>query len=366
MRWFSDSFYEQLTPNDPDHVSQNGHEPYTSASFDETEEQEIESLMTLAHSLQRAAPLQVDEHFADLLEKRLRVSAAQRAWAAQQTQRRRTRARRPRIASKRRGIMAVFAACACVGLLVLSAGGIALLVKSPHVPQRPVASTVQQVKQTDQAAHALLRTLNSLADPTHAQDYRKALINLDQQVVACAREVATVPSGSGWEEAMQELTELKADARGALYRLLVNLAFPERVLTTTELGKLGASVPVVSSAVFTLVPGKGQALILFHGSGISSGAHALVDGQEITGSGVTEAGGYEMTIPWSGTQPILHVLGVLNGDNTAAQTTSCTFQVGQNTATDQDGDGDGGHDGGQSGGGGGRDGGRGGSGRGGG
>ena len=352
MKWFSESFHEQRAHPHSDPVHQNGHQPDKLASSDEMEEQEIEPLMTLAHSLQKAAPLQVDEHFATLLEERLRTSAALRVWASQPTQTSvHTLSAAPPMPKKRK-VFSLSAALVCVCVLALCCGGIVLAMRSFQAPQRKTPATVQQVELTDQAAHTLLQTLNRLATPTHAQEYRQALVDLDQQVVACEEEVARVPPSSGWDKAEQEFLELKADARGELYQLLVNLALPERVVTTTELGKLGATVPVVSDAQFTLVPAQNQAVVLVHGSGISAGAHVLIDGLDISGTGIMENGGYEMTIPWAANRPSPQLLGILNGDNTAAQTTTVKVQTGQSTP-DPDGDGDGhdgGHDGGQSGG----------------
>ena len=314
-----------------------------------TDEQEVESLMTLAHGLPRVTPLQVDAQFAERLEKQLLTSAArQQLLQATKKERWVQRYRSPiklTMMYTRAAILSI-----CLLLVILVAGVLAL---RSHSLSPPTAhSTVKQVDMTDQAARTQLQLLAGFANPAHAQSYRGALVELNEQITECSQEVATVPAGFSRDQAEQEMVRLKADTRHALYQFLVGLAVPERVLTTTELGNVGATVPVVQNAQFTLTPSKSQAVVLLHGSGIEPGAHLLIDNQEVSVNGTMQNGGYGITIPWSAQLPVPQQLGVLNTDHTAAQTTTLTITVEQNN-DDRGGDGGGhggkGRDGGQDG-----------------
>ncbi len=333
MRWLPERFSEQLERCRAHRSGQNRVGSQTSA-FSPEEDEEIEPLATLARSLQNARPMQADARFADLLEKQLLASTARQTRLSQAT-----KITRQQQEARLSPMKLALVAFTC--LLVLCLGIGTLVIGSLPLTHKPVQSTVNQVELTDQAAHTQLHTLASFADPAHAQAYRGALTKLDQQIDDCAHEVENVPAKSGWQQANRELTELKADARQALYQLLLPLAQLERVLTTTELGKLGASVPVVRSASFTLTSAKNQATVFLQGSGIMPGAHLLVDTQEIPLNGVTQNGGYAITIPWSAQSPLPQHLGILNKDHTAAQTTTLLIQSTQ--STDDKGGGDGSH-----------------------
>ncbi len=354
MRLLPDHFYEQLEhyrAHRAGQIKDRLPSPVPSA-----DEQEFEPLVTLARSLQRATPMQVDAGFADLLEEQLLASAAQQIQLGQ-TRKQEHRDRGYWIAPIKPAMTRTRAALvACLCLLVLCLGAGALVMRSLPLPQKTVSVTANQVELTEQEVRTQLHMLASLADPAHAQIYRQELTKLDQQIIACAQEVEAVPAGSAGQRAAQELTEVKTDTRKMLYQFLLGLALPERVLTTTELGNVGATVPVVQSALFTLTTSKSQAVVVLRGSGILPGAHLFIDNQELSVNGVLQNGGYAITIPWSAQLPTPQYLGILNQDHTAAQTAVLTITT-QNSSTPTPSGDDGGHRGGRDGsGGGGRDG----------
>lgn len=324
--------------------------------------QEVAPLVTLARSFRKAPPLQVDERFADRLEELLLASTARQAQISQIKEQER-KERRFWIASI--GLLAtprargVVMACSLL-VLCLGAGLMVMRGLPPSQSQTTRStSTIKQVQLTDQAAHTQLNLLTSLANPEHAQTYRAELTKLEQQIYDCAQEAATVPTRSEWDQAEQELTDLKADARQVLYQLLSGLALPERVLTTTELGNLGAAVPVLRTVELSLTPTHTQATIHLLGSGILPGARLLIDDLMLTVNGVWQNGWYDITIPWSMSRPQPHSLGLLNMDNTATQTVTFAIEIeqgnddrGKNSgsgSSGRDGDGDGSSGGGGSG-----------------
>lgn len=335
MRWLPERFYEQLSRCRAHRSGENRDWPQTSAL---STKEEVEPLTTLARRLQKATPMQVDAHFADLLEKQLLASTARQALFKQATKRARWK-QGFRFSPMKFTTMSLSTRIAFCCLFVLCLGTGVLVTGSLPLPQKTAQASVKQVELTEHAAHAQLLTLADLADPAHAQAYRGALATLDKQIDDCAHEVETVSTKSDWQHANHELIELKTDARQALYRFLPSLAQSERVLTTSELGKLGATVPVVRSASFTLNSTKSQATVFLQGSGIMPGAHLLLDTQEIPVSGVIQNGGYQIIIPWSAQAPLPQHLGILNTNHTAAQT--ATIQTTQNN-DDKGGD-DGGH-----------------------
>lgn len=340
MRWLPERFYEQLSRCRAHRSGENRNRPQPSAL---STKEEVEPLTTLARRLQKATPMQVDAHFADLLEKQLLASTARQALFKQATKRACWK-QGFRFSPMKFTTMSLSTRMALCCLFVLCLGTGVLVTGSLPLPQKTALASTRQIELTEHAAHAQLLTLANLADPAHAQAYRGELAKLDQQIDDCAHEVETVPEKSGWQHANHELIELKTDARQALYRFLPGLALPERVLTTSELGKLGATVPVVRSASFTLNATKNQATVFLQGSGIMPGAHLLLDTQEIPVSGVIQNGGYQITIPWSAQSPLPQHLGILNTNHTAAQTSTLTVQTTQNSGN-TGGDDGGGHKG---------------------
>lgn len=324
MRLLPEHLHEQLERWRTRRSGQNN--DWLSSSTSPTDEQEeMEPLAMLAHSLQRAAPMQPDARFADLLEVRLQRAAALH-FHTHQTKKQehwdlghklvpiRLTWARPR----------TIGVCLCVLFLFLGVG--ALVLRSfPLAPQNAQAQ-VHRVEVTEQAVHTQLLILAGLTDPIHAQAYRNALTKLEQQIDDCAHEVDNVPTGSDWDHAESEFIEVKTDARQALSLFLPNLATPERVITTTELGQLGAPVPTVDSAQLTLIPTKNQITIILHGKGILPGAHLLIDNVEIPVNGVLQNGVFTITIPWATQQSLPQTLGILNTDHTAAQTTVLTVK----------------------------------------
>ena len=122
-----------------------------------------------------------------------------------------------------------------------------------------------------------------------------------------------------------QLATLQADARHTLRGLLPQLALPERLLTTDELGRLGDTVPHLVSAEMVLPAHQGgQATISIAGEDIQPGAQLLVDTQLMEVRGSLQNGWYVFVANWVGNQHPQR-LGILNPDGTAAQTTTITL-----------------------------------------
>lgn len=349
MKLLADHFHEQLERYRTHRSEQNKNGPLSSASpFDEQEE--VESLLTLAQSLQKAKPMQVDSQFAHLLEQQLLAAAAQHVHAGQTLKKEEWR-HKFWLIPMRLTMPRLRMVCAGVCLLALGLG-VSFLALSMHTaPPQTTQTVTMQIEQTEAEAHTQLHLLLSLANPAHAQAYRQELVKLDKQITDCAHEASAMPTGtSSWAHANEELTELKQLSRQELYQLLQDLALPEQVVTTTELGHLGATVPVVQNAQFTFIPSTNQATVFLLGSGILPGAHLLIGNQEYPETGVLQNGGFEITIPWSTQLALPQQLGILNTNHTAAQTTALTTHDGDDHGADDGGGDDGGHRGGGGGG----------------
>ncbi len=251
----------------------------------------VDQLVALAHRLQSASPLQVRPDFVLQLERRLLVCNAElrqqrtaRGWSI------------PRLLQAHPVVGAII--CLCILLLIAGTG---TLVDRLHV-------------------------LAGLATPTHAQNYRQALVDLDQQINTAAQAVNALPLGSSQRHLSSELATLKADARHTLRSFLPQLALTERLATTAELGRLGDSVPALKSVEINLPSHpNGQATISITGTGIQAGAQLLVDGRLVEVSGSLQNGVYVFVVNWRGEQH-LQSIGVLNPDGTAVQTAAITLK----------------------------------------
>jgi len=295
---------------------------------------EVEQLATLAHPLQSASPLQVRPDFVLQLERRLLVRNAElrqqrtaRGWSF------------PRLLQAHPVVGAII--CLCILLLLAGTGTLVAAAQAtgPDSPLYTLKRWEQQVQTSFspnspesqaelnlQAARDRLHTLVGLATPTHAQNYRQALVDLDQHINTAAQAINALPLGSSQRRLLSELATLKADARHTLRNFLPQLALTERLATTAELGRLGDSVPALKSVEIDLPSHpNGQATIRITGTGIQARALLLVDGRLVEVSGSLQNGVYVFVVNWRGDQH-LQSIGVLNPDGTAVQTSAITLK----------------------------------------
>ncbi len=306
-----------------------GEEPSVSAL---TRDPEADALVALALRVQSASPLRVDPAFARQLEQRILVRNAAlhleqpvRGWSF------------PRLLCAHPVFRVALGLCFL--LLLLGTGALLLPAQAtnPDSPLYVVKHWEQQVQislanSPENQAHLdlqfaqdRLKTLVTLADAAHVQAYSEALAELDQQLIAAARVIDALPAGAEHARVESQLATLQAEARHTLRGLLPQLALPERLLTTDELGRLGDTVPHLVSVEMVLPAHQGgQATISIAGDDLQPGAQLLVDSRLVEGTGSFQNGRYVFVANWAGNQPP-QLLGILNPDGTAAQTTTITL-----------------------------------------
>ncbi len=297
---------------------------------------EVDELVALALRVQAAPPLQVDPDFAQRLEQRVLVRNAAlylerpvRGWSF------------PHLLRAHPVFRVALSLCV---LLFLGTGVLvaAAQVTNPDNPLYTVKHWEQQVQvslanspenqaQLDlQFAQDRLKTLVTLADAAHVQAYSETLVELDQQLIAASRTINALPAGAEHNRVESQLAILQTDARHTLQGLLPQLALPERLLTTDELGRLGDTVPhLVSAEIVLPAHPNGQAVISIAGDDIQPGAQLLVDTRLIDVHGSLQNGWYVFVANWVGNQHPQR-LGILNPDGTAAQTTTITLNSSDN------------------------------------
>ncbi len=295
---------------------------------------EVDGLVALARRLQAAPALQVDPDFARRLERRI---------LAGNTELRRRRTAPGWVSPRSLWMHPVFGVAAVFCLLVLLLGTgvlvVAAQVSNPNSPLYVVrqweqhvrislaGSPADQAEQDLQNARDRLNTLADLADPAHAESYRQALVDLDQQISNATQAINALPAGPDRDRLSSELATLKTDARHILRRLLSPLAWSERLVTTHELGRLGSTVPSLQSVEITLPEHpNGQATVSITGDNLQPGAQLLVDGRLVEASGSLQNSLYVFVANWTGNQHPQSI-GILNPDGTAAQTTAITLKT---------------------------------------
>lgn len=311
---------------------------------------EVDELVTVARHLQSRPQLQADPDFVELLETRLLLHHA--------TLRRKQPARK--VLSHLWRAHPVYGVALGFCLLVLLLGTSVLVlaaqVSNPENPlytvkrleqqwQISLAGSPESQAELDlQFARERLNTLADLADPAHAQAYRQALADFDQQVSAAASTIQSLPAEPDRDRLSGELATLKGDARHTLRGLLPQLALAERLGTTDELGRLGDTVPSLQSVeiVLSAHPDE-QATISITGDNIQPGAQLLVDGQVIDAQGSFQNGLYVFTTSWNGDQHPQSI-DILNPDGTVAQITAITVKNSNGNGNGNNGNGNnGGH-----------------------
>jgi hypothetical protein len=194
-----------------------------------------------------------------------------------------------------------------------------------HVQVQLSGSPAQQATLDLQLAREQLAALAALAGPTHTQAYRQQLHDLDQQINAASTAIDDLSAGSAQVRLAGELAGLKSDAVHMLRGLLSRLALPERLATTSELGELGDTVPLLTHARLILpVHPNGQAIISLQGSNLQAKAQLLVNGVLVYASATLQAGQLLFVAIWKG-EVHPQSLGILNPDGTAVQTTAITI-----------------------------------------
>ncbi|HEY1351639.1 MAG TPA: hypothetical protein VGF67_18630 [Ktedonobacteraceae bacterium] len=292
---------------------------------------QIEKLVALAWRLQRAPQVQATSDFARRLERHLLHHYAQR----------RLQDRKPwslLLLARAHPLLRVTLGL-CVLVCLLSSGVLALAarVSDPGNPLYAISLWERHMQvqfsggPADQAtldlqlAREQLDALAGLADPAHAGAYRQALHTLDQQIHLAATAIDELAAGAQQDHLTGRLAVLKSDAVGLLHHLLPRLALPERLATTGELGNLGETVPLLARARLLLPPHpNGQATVSLSGSDLQAGAHLLVNGVVEDARGTFQQGQMVFVVAWQGTQHP-RSLGILNPDDTAAQTTAITI-----------------------------------------
>jgi len=196
-----------------------------------------------------------------------------------------------------------------------------------------------------QFAREQLNMLADLADPAHAQAYRQALADFDQQVSAAASTIQGLPSAPDRDRLSSELATFKGDARHMLRGLLPQLALAERLLTTDELGRLGDTVPRLQSVEIVLSAQPDEhATISITGDNLQPGAQLLVNGQVVDVQGSFQNGLLVFTTGWNSNQHPQSI-GILNPDGTVAQTTTITLKSSNGNGNGNNGNSNNGHHG---------------------
>jgi hypothetical protein len=195
--------------------------------------------------------------------------------------------------------------------------------------QLSLASPADKVRLHIQYAQDALAALKQHTAPGDASNYTQLLAHLDDEIGQASSALSAVPAGDEQNQLTQQLADLKTSAQTTLRGLLGQLTLAERLATTTELGKLGAAVPSITSV--TVTAGDGQkATVVITGSGFEPGATLLIDGQpsdasiEVSSTQVKAV----VTLP-PGDQP--GTFGVSNPDGTVAQSNQITLSNAQPT-----------------------------------
>ncbi len=301
---------------------------------------EVDELAKLAQYLQMAPQLQVEPGFTARLETRMLAhSVAQSRQSRMQTTQSRTYS--PFLLLLRPQFVFVI-----TSLVLLLIGTTSVLTAAAQVtdsgnPLYSVKRWEQGVQRTltvsatdrtgldEQIAQEQLNTLAKSGDPTHASTYQQALANLNQQINTFAQSVATLPAGAERDSFQAKLVTLKANARQTLRGLLPQLSLAEKQSTTTELGRLGDTIPHIDSATVTGLMSFGtQTIVQLTGNNIQTGARLLINDQLTESTLFLQHNTYVSVLNGS-SQQRPDTIGILNPDGTIAQTTAITFALSQ-------------------------------------
>lgn len=295
---------------------------------------EEEDLLDLARQFQATSHVRVDPVFAAELERRVLRHALTRpqtagGWSLAQFWR------------LHRAL--ALAVSLVLVLVLLGAGVFALAVRTtnPASPlyglghwqhstpatATPSATSVDRATVDLQTARQQLLALQNVANPTQTDAYVRDLASFDTQLARATSLINALPAGDEKMLLTTQLTQLKGDARQKLHGWLGKLSAVAGAATTSELGRLGETVPHVSSASIVLpAHPQGSATIRVTGNGIQVGARLLVDGKVIPITGAFQGGQVIFVLTW-GSEKHPHTLGIVNPDGTVAQTTNVTIST---------------------------------------
>lgn len=297
------------------------------------DDREIDELIALARRFQCASSLQVDNAFANWLERRMLRHHLE-------VQQKKQTTRSWWFLRPYRAHPAVAAICSlCVVLLLLGTSALAMAARttnpsSPfyalkqleqHLQYSFASSPADQVTLDMEFTRDRLNALFSVADQDHASDYMEALLDLNEQFTITATAINGLPISTQRSQLAGELSALESRARHELRGFLPTLNIVERLATTDELAHLGDSVPQLINAILTLPAHPGASTtISISGRGIQPRAQLLVNGSRFQVIGLSQGNQFVFTTTsWNGDQHP-HSLGILNPDGTAAQTVDIT------------------------------------------
>src|SRR5207253_6971140 len=213
-----------------------------------------------------------------------------------------------------------------------------------HVQVSLSNSPTPQAELDLQYARERLHTLASLTNPAHDDAYRQALADLDKQMNDATRAISALSVVPERNRLRNELSSFEAEERHTLRTFLPQLNVPDRLVTTDELGRLGDIVPRLLSVEIVLsVRSSRHTIISISGDNIQPGAQLLMDGQVMDAQGSFHNGVYVFMLSLSGNQ-LPRNIGILNTDDTAAQTTTITMKS-SNENSNSNGNGDSGNNG---------------------
>lgn len=314
---------------------------------------EIDELVTLARRLQSTSHLQADPDFASQLERRMLIQHAALS--------RKQPAHRwffPRMWHMNPAPAIALGFCLLVLLLGTSMLVVAASITNPanplyvlkrweqHVQVSLSNSPTPQAELDLQYARERLHTLASLTNPAHDDAYRQALADLDKQMNDATRAISALSVVPERNRLRNELSSFEAEERHTLRTFLPQLDVPDRLVTTDELGRLGDIVPRLLSVEIVLsVRSSRHIIISISGDNIQPGAQLLMDGQVMEAQGSFHNGVYVFMLSLSGNQ-LPRNIGILNTDDTAAQTTTITMKSSnENSNSNSNGNGDSGNNG---------------------
>jgi hypothetical protein len=309
---------------------------------------EVDELVALARRLQATPHLQADPLFAQHLERRLLLLQTTVQHPARKKMFIHLWGAHP-------ALRFAFVLCLCLLLVGTSMLEAAAQVSNPENPlyalkrwEQGIQISLPRSPETQaesdlQSARDRLNTLATLASPAHAEAYRYALADFEQQLSTAASAIEVLPAKPDRARLRKELATLEADARQTLRGFLLQLAVPERLSTTDALGRLGDTIPhLLSVQIILPAQPNGRASINIAGDNVQQGAQLLVNNLVIGGQGSFPNGTYVFTIPWSGDEHPQSI-GILNPDGTAAQTTAITLPGANGNGNGNGGNTQGGH-----------------------
>jgi Domain of unknown function (DUF5667) len=296
-------------------------------------DEETDELSALARRIREVEAVQVDPDFARLLERRML-----RCNAEVKSQQRNKTYSLLALFRIRLALSAVMIFCFLFLLIGTSTLAMAAQAVNPDNPLYAVKKWEQNVQlllsgnAENQAslnlqfAHERLNMLSSLTNANQAAAYRQTLTDLDQNINIATSIINSLPAGAQHEDLAGELISFKGDTIHVLRSLLSRLAIPERLTTTDELANLGDKVPHIDRAIVQLPAHPNEeAIIHFTGNNIDSKAHLLIDGQLVDASEYLQNGQIIFMIDWHG-RSYPHSLGIMNPDDTVAQTAAISIQ----------------------------------------